>query len=144
MTSVQQLSRRLEVLAEHGRPGPATLSRLLPRGPIPDSGSETRLFQRIRKTALPMPKPQFRIMDGERLLAQVDFAYPEARLAIEFDSDEFHSEPFDRDRDAARYNRLGVMGWLVLLATPGDLADPRSLVEAIRLRLASHSDAKRG
>jgi hypothetical protein len=84
---------------------------------VPDTVLETRFLEVVRTANLPLPVAQFKICDRGELIARPDFAYPELRIAIELESVTFHTMPLDVERDAARYNRLQLMGWLLLRFT---------------------------
>ncbi len=66
----------------------------------------------------------------------MDFAYPDARIAIEIDGYEYHSDrdPFQKDR--TRSNRMGLGEWLVLRYTKDDLTlRPEMVAEELRMAL---------
>ena len=56
----------------------------------PESPLERRFLRLLRAAGLPEPEVQYPIRDGERLVARVDFAYPEIRLAMEVDGYRWH------------------------------------------------------
>lgn len=78
---------------------------------------------------LPRPALEYRIVDEQGgLVAQVDLAYPEHRIAIELQSKRWHLNHRHFDADPARWNRLTALGWRVVPVTwamysqqPGDL-----------------------
>jgi hypothetical protein len=49
------------------------------------SPPETRLRLLISRSGLPDPVAQFDVRDGRRVVARVDFAWPERRVALEYD-----------------------------------------------------------
>ena len=59
---------------------------------LAESPPETRLRLLIRRAGLPAPKAQHRVFDADGLVARLDFAYPEQKLAIEYDG-QWHAEP---------------------------------------------------
>ena len=77
---------------------------------------------------------QFRVFDEDGLRRRVDFAYPELRLAIEYDG-AWHGERRARD-DRRRLNRLYAAGWLVLHVTAADMRARSALARHPRLSLA--------
>lgn len=86
-----------------------------------ESPPESRLRLRMVLAGL-SPVPQFEVRDAAgRFLARVDLAFPESRVAIEYDGREVHerSDVFVRDRQ--RQNALLAAGWLVLRYTAQDL-----------------------
>jgi very-short-patch-repair endonuclease len=63
---------------------------------------------------------------------RVDLAIPELRVVIEYQSDEFHSDPIARRRDMTRRARLEADGWFVMELNADDLANPSELIERLR------------
>lgn len=106
-----------------GRHGERKLRKVVNRwaGAI-DAGSaaEVRLRRQIRDWGFPEPTCQVRIRDGTEVVARVDLAWPDRRIAIEYDSDEFHG-PNRWDHDESRQARIEALGWTVLRADKEDL-----------------------
>jgi hypothetical protein len=104
-------------------------------------GAESPMESRVRLllvlAGLPIPVPQYKIRDSAgRLLARLDLAYPELRLAIEYDGDH-HRERDQFRRDLARLNRLRLLGWTVLQFTADDvLRHPERVVNQVRAAIA--------
>ena len=78
---------------------------------------------------LPAPRLNYRIPVPEGLRAACgrhelvpDLCWPEAKLAIEYDSEAHHVTRGERRRDASKKAALTAMGWLVLTVTPGQYA----------------------
>ena len=82
---------------------------------------ETRLLQTLRGHGLPAPVVQFEVWQGAAFIARVDAAYPEARIAIEYDSDAFHTGRVATRRDRERRHRLIAAGWVTVEVGPADL-----------------------
>ena len=82
---------------------------------------ETRLLQALRAHGLPEPVVQYEIWQGAAFIGRVDAAYPDAKIAIEYDSDEFHSGRGATARDRDRRHRLIAAGWLPVDVGPADL-----------------------
>lgn len=103
---------------------------------VPQSVFETRLLRVLRRAGLPDPVAQHRVRSGGRLVAIVDFAYPDARLAIEADGYRWHSGRARWEHDRARRNELTLLGWRIVHVTWTDLdRDPDAIVERIRSAL---------
>jgi hypothetical protein len=70
----------------------------------------------------PRPQLQYRIVlpDGP---VRLDAAWPEARLAVEFDGAAFHGDPEARQRDLRRDAALAALGWVVLGFTYADITE---------------------
>ena len=82
---------------------------------------ETKLKQLLRSHGLPTPKFQYVVRDGGRFVARVDAAYPELRIAIEFDSYEHHTGRGALIRDTDRRNRLALLNWTTVTFTADDV-----------------------
>jgi hypothetical protein len=115
----------LDRLARKGRNGAGTLRRLLatrnPRRRPPESEMETMLIQCLRRNGLPEPVPQYEIRQAGTLVARVDAAYPQWRIAIEYQSDEHHSGRLASQRDNGRRLRIIAAGWFPVEATLQDV-----------------------
>jgi very-short-patch-repair endonuclease len=101
----------------------ATLDNWDPTSRPTESDMETMLLHTLRSYGLPEPTLQFDVHDRNGLfLGRVDAAYPAARIAIEYDSKQEHSDEFQRVRDARRNSALQARGdWKVLSARHDDL-----------------------
>jgi len=69
------------------------------------------------------------VLEGRRLV--VDLYFPDAHLAVEFDSWEFHSAPEDFEHDRARMNDLALLGLPHLHITWTMLTEDRAGVLAL-------------
>jgi len=121
-TSVRSTVTRL---ARPGRPGIRPLRVLLdsrcPEGGVPESERETMLRQAFRAYGLPDPVMQHEIWDAGIRVGRVDAAYPEARIAIEYDSYEHHGGRLALVKDSHRRTRLLAAGWAPFTATDVEL-----------------------
>jgi hypothetical protein len=77
------------------------------------------------------PVPQFDVWDGGEWLGRVDLAFPEARIAIEYEG-AYHFEDGQIVRDDARYARLREAGWTVIRVSAADLHDLDAVVLRVR------------
>jgi G:T-mismatch repair DNA endonuclease (very short patch repair protein) len=102
---------------------------------LAESPPETRLRLLLHRAGFPAPVAQFRIFDREGLIARVDFAYPELKIAIEYDG-LWHAEPGQFEKDRKRLNRLSAEGWLVIFVTAADLRHPERLLARLAAELA--------
>jgi len=75
----------------------------------------------LRRNGLPRPVTQHRILDGSRFVARVDFAYPEWKIAMEYESYQEHTGKLALDRDNPRRNALVALGWRPIGITPQDI-----------------------
>src|SRR4030095_13158663 len=104
--------------------------------PTPPPEARVRCIR--RRAGLPRPKAQHRVFDDDGLIARVDFAYPELKLAIEYDG-AWHGRPGELGRDRRRLNRLSDAGGRVLFVTAADLHDPERLARTIRRAIEQRS-----
>lgn len=143
LTSLPRLRWELRQVGGRGRRGSRILRELLDqRGPrhIPlESALEVKLLRLIRGAGLPLPVQQYEIRSGGKFVARVDFAYPEALLAIEADGYRFHSMPDVWQKDRTRHNALLGEQWRVISVTWQDIEQrPHEIVRLIRRMLAPH------
>ncbi len=97
---------------------------------LAESPQETRLRLLLHRAGMP-PVAQYRVVDERGFVARVDFAYPELRLAVEYDG-LHHAERQAFLDDRRRLNRLIAAGWVVLHVTLDDLRHPDRLLVRIR------------
>ncbi|MFN2525898.1 MAG: endonuclease domain-containing protein, partial [Actinomycetota bacterium] len=88
------------------------------------------------KARLPLPIAQFEICDGPSFVARVDFAYPDAKLAIEVDGYEVHGQKSTWDSDQDKRARLVSLGWRVMPITDEQIRQrPAAIVARVRRAL---------
>lgn len=75
--------------------------------------------------------PQFEVSFGGSFLARVDFAWPELRLALEYEG-AHHFDGLQIVRDDERLRRLVAAGWRIIRISAVDLRDMNALVEKVR------------
>jgi hypothetical protein len=68
-----------------------------------ESPQETRLRLLVGRSELPEPIAQFRVLDRGRFVARVDIAWPEHRVALEYDG-LWPGDPRQFAADRARHN----------------------------------------
>jgi hypothetical protein len=95
-----------------------------------ESPPETRLRLLILRAGLPAPFAQHRVFDEAGFVARLDFAYPELKLAIEYEG-QWHGQPGQLAKDRGRLNRLFEAGWRVVFVTAADMHKPDELVSRI-------------
>lgn len=103
---------------------------------LPESALESSLLLRVFDAGFPVPQPQHSIyaMDG-REVWRLDFAWPDLKIALEYDGYEAHERR--AAADAARDEDLRRRGWLVIRATAADLREPMRLFDRLRAAFAS-------
>jgi len=123
LVSLKGLEVILESVGRKGRRGAGVLRRLLAErgGLVPDSVLEGQMHRLCRRYGLPIPRFHYIVRDGQRFLAEVDFAFPELRLAIEVDGYGPHCSPEAFQDDRTRQNKLVAAGWIVLRFTWDDV-----------------------
>lgn len=109
------------------------IERLHPDSTRLRSHLEVAAYPVISATRLPGLRIGFRILDANgRVLVEVDFAYPDVKLAIEIDGLRWHSTRQQKESDDRRQNQLVEMGWTVLRFSLADIRDrPESVVARI-------------
>jgi hypothetical protein len=100
------------------------------------SPQETRLRLLMARSGLPAPVAQYVVRDASGFVARVDSAWPELRLAVEYDG-AWHAEPGRFAKDRRRLNRLQAAGWRVVFVTAADLYHPAQVVARIAAALAT-------
>jgi very-short-patch-repair endonuclease len=107
---------KVEAERRAGAPRLRTLLETRSGGAGTGSGGEVRLEGLLRRHGLPRPVRQHPVTNGGRTI-YVDLAYPELRLAIEFDSLRWHTGRTKLDNDAERRNLLRAANWDLLTVT---------------------------
>jgi G:T-mismatch repair DNA endonuclease (very short patch repair protein) len=100
------------------------------------SPQETRLRLLIGSSTLPPPVAQFVVHLDGCFVARVDFAWPERKVALEYDG-LWHAEPDQFAKDRQRLNRLQAAGWRVVFVTAADMYDEAAIVAEIVRALAA-------
>lgn len=122
--------------AQRGRRGIAAVRGLLP---IADARSESAMESEARLVmidhSLPRPELQFTIRGADGQRWRVDFAWPNARVAAEYDSIEWHAGRVEMLRDKARFAGVQEAGWTVVPITVDDI---RRRPDRFVQRIASH------
>jgi hypothetical protein len=98
---------------------------------VPDSVLESLGVELARATGR-KPKLHWDVVEGGRHLAEVDLAWPELRLCVEFDGWKTHGTRAAFVRDRARDRALFPLGWTVLRYTWQDVMnDPDAIVDQL-------------
>ncbi|MDZ4266950.1 MAG: hypothetical protein U1D00_14865 [Mycobacterium sp.] len=100
---------------QKGRRGIVAVRDLLP---LADARSESPMESEARLAmidgGLPVPELQYEIIDGNGELRRLDFAWPDQRVAAEYDGVAWHSGAEAMRRDRRRYNALQDIDWVVV------------------------------
>jgi len=87
----------------------------------------------IVRARLPMPMFNARVLDGDTFIAKPDAWWPDAGLAAEVDSREWHLNPSDWERTVRRQTAMSEHGILVLHFTPSMIrGEPARVAAQIR------------
>ncbi len=81
---------------------------------------EARLARRIQGSRLPPPRRQHHVFADGRS-RYLDFAWPDARVAVEVDGYRWHSSRVAWESDRARLTQLRRAGWTIVHATYDDI-----------------------
>jgi very-short-patch-repair endonuclease len=100
-----------------------------------ESPPESVLRVLLRSTGLAVV-PQHVVRDvGGRFVARVDLAFPELRVAVEYDG-AWHGRPGELARDRRRHNALVAAGWTVVHVTAADMHTPDRVVASVTALLS--------
>ena len=91
--------------------------------PRAESEGESWTRLEIIDHGLPAPEPQYWIVTGGVPTYRLDLAYPKAKVAIEFNGEEFHSSEEDQEADAERLEWLEEHGWTVIVVDKESFSD---------------------
>ena len=146
LTSLAKLRRALQAEGGSGRDGTAAMRLLLAVRDEADaeveSALEMRLMRLLRRAGAPTPVPQHEVRDRGRLVARLDFAYPELRLGIETHGYRWHAGRSRWQRDIRRENRLKQLGWVVLVYTWDDVVgDGGRVADEVSVALTQRAEA---
>jgi hypothetical protein len=117
--TIADLRADIERLSRRGRTGPRTLEAHLDGrtlgDEIADSGLEAELGDLLTRYAVPLPVHHFIVDHEGHVVAEVDWSYPEAMVAIEVNGYGVHLMHRDRwEDDLDRHNAITSLGWSVL------------------------------
>jgi very-short-patch-repair endonuclease len=148
-TSLVWLRRTAERLRAKGRSGPGLVLADLERrhgARVRDSWFEQMVEVLCQSPGTPAVKRQYNVVDQRgRLVARVDLAFPELRLAIEAHSRRFHTGPRQEALDEGRDRALAEVGWLTVYigwtettVSPGSVAHQIQRIVAQRAADLGH------
>jgi hypothetical protein len=126
LTTVDKLCAMLRRIGRQGRKGTRLLRGLLAdrdANYVPtESEREQMLVRVLREHGLPEPERQFSIYDEHgNFLARPDLVYRDLKIAMEYDSYQYHVGNQAHVRDNRRRNAIVGIGWLPLVATADDV-----------------------
>ncbi|MCU1380573.1 MAG: Protein of unknown function (DUF559)/Domain of unknown function [Acidimicrobiales bacterium] len=139
--SIDSLAEVVGTLAKRGRPGSAVMRRGVAKrgeGYVPPASELEALgLEALRAGGLPEPVRQLDA-GGETWAGRVDYAYPAARLLIEFDGRRHWQALLEAQADRRRDAELVAAGWRVLRITWEMLTqDPAGVARLVARALAN-------
>lgn len=97
------------------------------------STAEGDLHDLIKQARLPMPLFNASLYRGDTFIAKPDAWWPDAGVAAEADSREWHLSPADWDRTRERHDLMGAAGIIPLHFSPNELRrEPTKVVQRIK------------
>ena len=117
LTSEGALRRRLAQIGGPGCRGTARIRYALdhrPAGRPARSGFEVISLDVLREFDFPMPHRRYPVVVDGQIVAEIDLAYPEPKVAIEPNGEKWHSTRRARKRDAERAVVLRALGWTIV------------------------------
>jgi hypothetical protein len=128
LTSLQDL--RIYFASQHRLRNLRVAEQLLDSvEPLSESPMETRVRVDLVSWGIPRPIAQHevRMPDGV-FVARLDLAWPELKVAVEYDGFQWHEKR--READALRRARLEALGWIVIVLTAEDYELRRAEIAA--------------
>jgi hypothetical protein len=134
--AVQRGRCRIALLLDELNSGPMQGSALLRRALIEvaegvRSAVEGELRDLIKRARLPMPMFNARLYVGSTLIAVTDCWWPDAGVAAEADSREWHISPDDWERTLRRHDAMSAHGIITLHFTPRRIRHEAASVAAV-------------
>lgn len=127
-----------EPLRRMTRPGRWRNARVSKVMPLVDGRSQSPPESWVRvacvRAGLPKPVPQFTVRAAGRWLGEVDLAWPEHRLIVEYEGPH-HFDELQIVRDDRRYAQFVAAGWRVIRLSVIDLHDMDAVIARIAAAL---------
>ena len=102
-------------IEQAGRRGIVAVRNLIPLAdPRAESPMESEARLAMIDGGLPTPELQYEIVDGNGELRRLDFAWPNQRVAVEYDGEDWHSGVEAMRRDRRRQAALLDIDWVAL------------------------------
>ena len=101
--------------------------------PLTESPGESWLRLRILDAGFPRPQAQIQVLDGHgRPVYRLDLGYPDLKIGLEYDGQEFHDSPEARGHDDRRRKRLErEFGWDMYGFGRGEVLGRQPTVELV-------------
>lgn len=115
--------------AQAGRRGIVTVRHLVEWArPGAESPMESEARLAMLDGGIPEPLLQYEIVDRDGRLWRVDFAWPDRRVAVEYDGFDWHSSPEALRRDRQKRAAIEEIGWRVLSIVSDDVRGHRDVM----------------
>ncbi len=117
-------SRQLRAAAarQAGRRGIVVVRDLIPlAAPMAESPMESEARLAMIDGGLPAPVLQYEVVDRNWRTWRLDFAWPDDKVAVEYDGFDWHSGPEDLRRDRQKRAALQELGWSVISIVADDV-----------------------
>ncbi len=143
LTTAEAVRDRFVQVARRGRRGVGVIRPLLEKrlgSTEPATGEfERRVGRLLVRAGVRPPTFEYTVRTAAGVfVGRVDLAYPDLRIAIECDSDQWRSGRQRRQADLGRQNRLVLAGWTILRFTWEDLVQhPETIIEQVEAALAA-------
>lgn len=141
LMTLDEMHHCLERQSPRGKEGIARLKALLEERRdqlVPDSAFESDVARVLREHGLPTAVKRYRVVEGNHSIAEVDFAWPSRKVAIQAHGASFHRQPRTWEKDQRVENELQLHGWFVAKVTPRMLKEEEeNWVELVRRALAT-------
>lgn len=138
LSTRSEITRRLEEW-ERFR-GRATIRAALPQArELVESPKETETRLLLIDSGLPEPVVQHEVWVDGQFLGRTDLAYPEWKIAFEYEGDGHRTDKDQWRKDIQRQRCLESAGWIVIRLAQADLDEPELLIARVRSAIASRS-----
>jgi len=136
LTTLDELTRRLGQWYRF--PGSRTIRTALPRArELVESPKETETRLLLVDKGFPEPVVQHEVWADGEFLGRIDLAYPQWKIAIEYEGDGHRTDKEQWRKDIQRQRHLESEGWIVIRLTQTDLVASDSFVTRLRRAIAS-------
>jgi hypothetical protein len=113
-TCVRQ-DMHMAAVEQFGRRGIVHVRELIPLADaLAESPMESEARLMMLDGGLPSPALQYEVIDADGRLWRLDFAWPDVKVAVEYDGFDWHSDPVAFRRDRLKRAALLEMGWSVI------------------------------
>lgn len=137
--TLEEINERLTLWGRFPGSGTVRKAFALAR-PKVESPKETETRLLIRDAGFAEPEVQYVVSDAGRFIARVDLAYPELKIAIEYEGDGHRTDQKQWRADIRRQRDLEDHGWIVIRLTQEDLNDAgAALFARVRSAIASRA-----